>query len=84
MEEIRVSSWAELQEQVFADSWQPELRRFKSGWGAREEPLAYTWIGNAPRPGGSRPFEAALAVLIRNSSPWVCRAMGELFYRYAA
>ena len=59
---------------------QPELRRFKSGWGAREEPLAYTWIGNAPRPGGSRPFEAALAVLIRNSSPWVCRAMGELFY----
>jgi len=63
---------------------QPELRRFKSGWGAREEPLAYTWIGNAPRPGGSRPFEAALAVLIRNSSPWVCRAMGELFYRYAA
>jgi len=30
VEEIRVSSWAELQEQLFADSRQPELRRFRS------------------------------------------------------
>jgi hypothetical protein len=32
VEEIRVSSWAELQEQLFADSRQPELRRFRSNF----------------------------------------------------
>ena len=35
MEEIRVSSWAGLQEQLFADSWQPELRRFRSNFAFR-------------------------------------------------
>jgi hypothetical protein len=35
VEEIRVSSWAELQEQLFADSWQPELRRFRSNFAFR-------------------------------------------------
>jgi hypothetical protein len=35
VEEIRVSSWVELQEQLFADSWQPELRRFRSNFAFR-------------------------------------------------
>ena len=35
MEEIRVSSWAALQEQLFADSWAPELRRFRSNYAFR-------------------------------------------------
>jgi len=35
VEEIRVSSWAELQEQLFADSWHPELRRFRSSFAFR-------------------------------------------------
>ena len=35
MEEIRVSGWAELQEHLFADSWQPELRRFRSDFAYR-------------------------------------------------
>ena len=35
MEEIRVSSWAELQEHLFADSWHPELRRFRSSFAFR-------------------------------------------------
>jgi len=35
VEELRVSSWAELQEQLFADSWQPELRRFRSNFAFR-------------------------------------------------
>ena len=35
VEEIRVSSWAELQEQLFADSWHAELRRFRSNFAFR-------------------------------------------------
>lgn len=30
MEDIRVSGWAELQEQLFADAWRPDLGRFRS------------------------------------------------------
>jgi hypothetical protein len=30
MNEIRVNSWNELQDQLFADSWRPKLRRFRS------------------------------------------------------
>jgi hypothetical protein len=35
VEEIRVSSWAELQGALFADSWQPALRRFRSDFAYR-------------------------------------------------
>ena len=35
VEEIRVLSWGELQEQLFADSWHPELRRFRSNFAFR-------------------------------------------------
>ena len=35
MEDVRVSSWAELQEQLFADSWHPELHRFRSAFAYR-------------------------------------------------
>ena len=30
MTEVRVNTWNELQEQLFADSWRPELMRFRS------------------------------------------------------
>ena len=30
MNEIRVNSWNELQEQLFADMWRPDLRCFRS------------------------------------------------------
>jgi FRG domain len=30
VEEIRVAGWGDLQEQLFAEAWQPELRRFRS------------------------------------------------------
>jgi len=62
---------------------QTQLRSFKDGWGARETPLAYSWIASAPvKLGGNRSHEL-LGVLIRNSAPWLCRATGELLYRYA-
>jgi FRG domain len=35
VEEIRVASWAELHEQLFADSWHPKLRRFRSNFAFR-------------------------------------------------
>lgn len=35
MEERRVSSWAELQEQLFADSWKEDLGRFRSDFAYR-------------------------------------------------
>jgi hypothetical protein len=35
VEELRVSSWGELQEQLFADAWHPELQRFRSAYAYR-------------------------------------------------
>jgi FRG domain len=35
VDEIRVSSWAELQDLLFSDSWQPELGRFRSDFAFR-------------------------------------------------
>lgn len=35
MDEIRVSTWAELQEALFADAWKPELERFRSDFAYR-------------------------------------------------
>jgi CelD/BcsL family acetyltransferase involved in cellulose biosynthesis len=59
------------------------LRTFKDGWGAREEPLAYSRISRSPARTHSPRLETAMSVVIRNSAPWVCRTVGELFYRYA-
>jgi CelD/BcsL family acetyltransferase involved in cellulose biosynthesis len=61
------------------------LRHFKDSWGAREEPLAYSVFGDSAR-GRPSPARAAstLSSLIRRSPPAVCRAAGELLYRYAA
>jgi hypothetical protein len=35
MNEVRVSSWADLTERLYADSWQPQLRRFRSDFAFR-------------------------------------------------
>jgi hypothetical protein len=35
VEEIRVASWGKLQAQLFADSWRPRLRRFRSNFAFR-------------------------------------------------
>jgi CelD/BcsL family acetyltransferase involved in cellulose biosynthesis len=60
------------------------LREFKTGWGAVEEPLAYSVIANQAPTAGSGRITRAMARVIRRSPPWVCRAMGEVLYRYAA
>jgi len=67
-----------------SDLQQTNLRAFKSGWGAHEEQLAYSWIARSPiRPSTNR-LEKVMGVVIRNSTPWVCRAIGEALYKYAA
>jgi CelD/BcsL family acetyltransferase involved in cellulose biosynthesis len=63
---------------------QAGLRRFKSSWGAREEPLVYSTLGEAGGRSGLSSHGAALRPVIRYSPPGVCRAIGELLYRYAA
>jgi CelD/BcsL family acetyltransferase involved in cellulose biosynthesis len=63
------------------------LRKFKSGWGAREEPLTYTTFADEtapPRNGNDRLSGRLLGTVIRRSPPWVCRAIGARAYRYAA
>jgi CelD/BcsL family acetyltransferase involved in cellulose biosynthesis len=61
------------------------LRRFKSGWGALEVPLEYMTSGQSgPGLAGSERLAGALKAVISHSPPLVCRAVGELLYRYAA
>lgn len=60
------------------------LRRFKSGWGAREEPLVRTVITETPPAESGGRLQSALGVVIRRSPPLVCRTAGALLYRYAA
>lgn len=60
------------------------LRHFKQGWGAVEEPVAYSYIGAAAPVSDTSAIHNALSLIIRRSQPWVCRAFGEIFYRYAA
>jgi CelD/BcsL family acetyltransferase involved in cellulose biosynthesis len=59
------------------------LRQFKNGWGAEEEPLIYSVIANAPLKRTSNRLKQVMGVVIRRSPLWVCRGIGELFYRYA-
>jgi hypothetical protein len=60
------------------------LRLYKNGWGLVESPLVYTTISHTP------PFDSTPAVgdlpkrIIRSSPLWVCRAAGELLYRWTA
>lgn len=59
------------------------LREFKSGWGATESPLTYAVVADQPPALKRSRLRPALKVVIRHSSPLVCRALGEVFYRYA-
>lgn len=68
-----------------SDREQTGLRRFKQKWGAVESDLFLECISgrNDKSPHDSRLLKAA-GVVIRNSPPLVCRALGELFYRYSS
>ena len=59
------------------------LLNFKRQWSDAETPLTYTLLG-ASRTSGSRGAAAAAAPLIRRGPRWVCRVLGEAFYRFTA
>jgi lipid II:glycine glycyltransferase (peptidoglycan interpeptide bridge formation enzyme) len=60
------------------------LRDFKMGWGGREEALVYSVIGEpAPKVSAFR-LSHLMTPVIQRSPAWVCRLLGELFYKYAA
>jgi hypothetical protein len=70
--EVRVSSWAELTERLYADSWQPELGRFRSDFAFRgvEGPEAQLRTG-LMRLGG--PFPELEGHLLRNFRKYAYR-----------
>ena len=67
------------------DAGHDSLAAFKRSWGAREEALTYSVVGGAAA--GDRGHGTAARVLgtvIRHAPPFVCRAAGELLYRFVA
>ena len=60
------------------------LREFKDGWGTTEETLRYSVIADSPVRFPSGRLERAVAPVLRRSPPWICRIIGELFYRRTA
>jgi CelD/BcsL family acetyltransferase involved in cellulose biosynthesis len=59
------------------------LRRFKRGWGAREESLEYRRIGRG-RTVVDAGSSTVLRATLRHSPRWVVRLTGEVMYRHAA
>ena len=66
-----------------SDSWNTGLRSFKSGWGAAEEDLNYTYLGFS-RPSSGASQRRLIEPLLKRSPAFVTRVVGELLYRYAA
>jgi CelD/BcsL family acetyltransferase involved in cellulose biosynthesis len=62
------------------------LRAFKRSWGALEEPLVHHGFGGRGRDVTSTDGRASRLVgaVIRRAPASVCRASGELFYRFTA
>jgi CelD/BcsL family acetyltransferase involved in cellulose biosynthesis len=66
------------------ESSQQGLRDFKSSWGATEDALGYTTLGERVAGQRSPRVAAAIRPVIRRGPAWVCRALGEALYRFAA
>jgi hypothetical protein len=60
------------------------LREFKSGWGTTEENLSYSYYPAVPENNVLDIFKGSfLSFIIKKSPAFVCRLIGELFYKYA-
>ena len=71
------------------DAGQQGLRDFKRSWGAAEEPLVYAVLGSGRtqekhRAPGDRMAATALESAIQHGPLALCRAAGEMLYRYTA
>lgn len=60
------------------------LRRYKSGWGASELPLAYTTLSDERAQVSASRVAGIAAPVIRHAPVWFARWLGTAFYRYAA
>lgn len=58
------------------------LRKFKDGWGVVEEPLPYSYIASSPPSSGNGLLQRIGSTVIRHSPSFVCRGIGEAFYKY--
>jgi lipid II:glycine glycyltransferase (peptidoglycan interpeptide bridge formation enzyme) len=66
------------------DSDNEGLRNFKRSWGAEEQQLTYTYIGQEPvREPSTSLLLSAVRPAIRHGPLWVGRAIGRLGYRRA-
>lgn len=60
------------------------LHRYKKGWGAEEEPLAYSTIGAGKSISSNNDIQRLMSYVIRHTPDTVCRVMGELLYKHVA
>ncbi len=60
------------------------LRAFKSSWGSVEMPLVYSTLADRPSRSSTGRLQRIAAPVIRRSPSFVCKAAGELLYKYAA
>lgn len=61
------------------------LRYYKVSWGAIEYPLSYSHVSSTPPMSAGVPRMGGLSKrIIRHSPVWVCRGIGEVFYRWSA
>jgi CelD/BcsL family acetyltransferase involved in cellulose biosynthesis len=68
-----------------SDAGHVSLQQFKAAWGAAELPLRHFVAGGAVAGlGGRGRLDGLLSGVIRNTPPIVCRALGDVLYRYAA
>ena len=65
MDDIRIQSWVELGERLYADAWRPEIRRFRSNYAFRGMPEAsQPLVTSLMRLGG--PYDRQETHLLRN------------------
>lgn len=60
------------------------LRDFKSGWGAKESPLVYSYLSDTPPQESSGRALRMAEEVIRHSPTFVARLSGEILYRWSA
>lgn len=67
-----------------SDTVDAGLRSFKASWGAAEALLTYTLLGDAPATGGESATPGVAKAVIQRTPSIVCRAAGEILYRFTA
>jgi hypothetical protein len=58
------------------------LRYFKSGWGAQETELNYSYIGSRTPSNNTGIIGRVMGTIIQHSPLFVCRSVGELLYKH--